>query len=276
MKEMNLFNNVKDSIVPHSVEEVMLDFLKCLSGDFTPKFILKGCMALKLHLARKEYRETRDLDLTVFNVEDWEIMLASFCVLANNKNSLGYNFKLTKRRGFEKNPNSDSATIEYYDKNGNYLNTFKIDMNVRNDGNVYMVLNKNLNINLYNIYGILTDKLNVLISKKICRRVKDLIDVYNIAIIMDFNMQELLQWLSYKGINLAEIKTLSDCYILNTSNIEEIKYPYTMYKMKENKENFEEVYTTVYNFVYDIYSNYFELYDSNEWGWNHKERSWKK
>lgn len=276
MEDMNLFSDLKSTIqIKPNIEEVMLEFLNKIYKTYADKFILKGCIALKIHLKfPNNFRGTRDLDFIVFDKDEWEDMVNNMCIIVSSNNKYKYKFQIAHRRGFSKNVNSDSIEINYYDSDNNYIDTFKIDINIKDNEYAYIVTGDDNVKNVYNIYGILTDKLNVLLSKKLCRRIKDLIDVYTIITQEDFNMKELVDWVKIKGLVITDIKKLSDIFVLNTVNISELKHAYLMYKTTMEKPDFLEIYQTIYDFTFEFYLNYLDLVQDSNLCWDSKERKW--
>lgn len=273
---MNIFadNNVNANN-QSDIEKVMWDFLKAISEDFRDKFIVKGCLALKSNLGDNVVtRGTRDIDFTITSKDVWESIVSNACTYATNNSELGIKYEVISRRGFDKNPYSDSIKIRY--NYNNNVNTFRIDMNIKSDEDKYkcnMLIGTNI-ITIYNIYGILTDKINVLISKKACRRIKDLIDIYFIIISKDFELNEINEWINIKGLNYAEIYDIGDVFVLNSSNDYLLEHAYSKYKTEAKLPKFEDMLIVVKSFISKIIDKNLLNIDSKHCHWDSNKREW--
>lgn len=236
-----------------SAEEVMLDFLDAVSDVYKNSMMLKGCMALYLHSDNKtNLRQTRDLDFNFFGLSDWEDFCKYSPTLASKFSKLNFKYEITSRRGFAKNPNGDS--IKFKATRGSTIVEFKIDMNIGNS-DFSRLTNKltSTSILVYNIYGILSDKLTVLSSKKLCRRIKDLIDVFYISSNFNPDFNTIVKSIQIKYS--AEIqKNLNPCFILDLNNYSDLEHAYNVYDMGDvAKEDFKAVYKRSLEFVSPIF-----------------------
>ena len=251
MDRSNSFlTNKPDSI---TTEEVMADFLDAISKIYSNSMLLKGCMALYIHSDLKtNLRKTRDLDFNFFYLEDWEDFCENSFLIATKFSKLKFTYAITKRRGFDKNPSGDSLKFKA-SKDGQVIE-FKIDMNI--GGNELSELNSELTrspINLYSVYGILSDKLKVLSERKLCRRIKDLIDVYYISTTMCIDFKVLVDAILFK-YKEEILGNLNPCFVLDLENYDQIKYAYDKYDIGDiKKEDFEVVYAVVVYFVSPVY-----------------------
>lgn len=284
MKGMSVFSNsnLKSNItVSLKAEDVMLDFLGGIANKYQDKLILKGCLALKAQLKDKieeELRDTRDIDFTVFNGETWEEFVAECCVLASENSQDKLRYTLEGRRGLMKNPNSDSLKISCQHPTDNSILLFEIDMNIKSDENNYIAVMQlnNFQFNIYNIFGILTDKLRVITTQKACRRIKDVIDIFYLATALDFKMEEVLLGISYKGNKFWEDLN-GVAYILDSANLADLEHAYDKYRISNTtKPNFEEVYNIVCDFCLPIFSILISNIDMQKTEWIAKKRMWVK
>ena len=258
-----------------SLEDVMYDFLDAISTVYHNSMILKGCMCLKIQLNNPNIiRSTRDLDFHFFTKDDWEDFVSNSCNIATVHSKLNIKYRLTGRRGFDKNPNSDSIKIEgvYHD----ITYDFKIDMNFVNGSEIYELNNyvTDCDININSIYGILSDKLNVLATRKVCRRVKDLLDVYYVcACKNNMILSEVFGSLQNKD-NLRTFINNNGCFILREDSYDELEHAYEKYKIVIGlKPDFNEVYNIVYDFVEPVFSRLFISY-SYDCTWSKEELKW--
>ena len=209
-----------------TLEEVIYDFLDSVN-NIKDLFVLKGCYALKYHIKDlNKFRNTKDIDFHCFSKNDWITFIESFETIASSNSKLGLKYVLVKRRGFDKNPNSDRLTINV-EKNIEVIETFTIDMNI---GGIvdFDVLDNGLRY--YSLASILADKLHVLQSIKIFRRIKDFIDIYCIATSFDFNGRYLCSTIKdrfrYTG---REFVPSNDLFYNNKENIAMMRHAYEKY-----------------------------------------------
>ena len=253
-----------------SLEIVMEDFLQGIDELVKEKFILKGCMALKRHLPinnlSMNMRQTADIDFSAVDKESWEDLVNNCAEIATLNSTLGCHYQLLSRRGFDKNPNSDSLKIKY--DNGQSSGIFKIDMNVKPGDSAFYVNMGTTSMKVYSISGILSDKLSVLLSPKLCRRIKDLIDVYYLSNSTIYLLDDLVE-----GLKDFE----SEGFILSPGNHDIIRHAYDKYKMDNvDKPRFEEVYIRVLSFIIPIYLKKFKNQNLlNVERWDFESGKWR-
>lgn len=244
--------NKKYNVNSFTIQDVIEDFLESISKSDLNCFVVKGCMALNNHFLNNKLpyaRMTQDLDLHYYSRDDWERFVEESSLIATKNSLLGLSYRLISRRGFAKNANGDSLKFEASDGNTNFI--FKVDMNF--GGNIDFV-NYNNSISFYSIPVILSDKLWVLSSQKICRRVKDLIDIYLISSNFNLNYVELCCKISNRLNESGRIINFSNLYILTESSIGDMKHAFDRYDQSVNIGlSFEELYNHVLNFVIPIY-----------------------
>lgn len=222
------------------LEDIMNDFLIGCCKLYSRNFILKGCMALKYYLNTSTFRGTSDIDFSVKDTESWEVYLAKCCDVATKNSKINAKYSLIKRRGFSKNPNSDSATFLAVVDNTEYK--FKVDMNIK-PSDLSMTRNSLKELKIFSIDGILQDKINVAVTRKLCRRIKDLIDLYYISLNSDFSLLDILKKLNFNKI--------TENYLQNPEAYKELEHAYDKYSNKGKKE-FNEVYHRVNRFIEPI------------------------
>lgn len=106
----------------------------------------------------------------------------------------------------------------------------------------------------YSKESILADKLSVLATKKVCRRMKDLIDVYFISLSYDGSFKTLISKINSRLKNTGRVLDYDNLYLMDSSNLKDMKHAFDLFKCIPplNKE-FEEVYERVVNFTFPIY-----------------------
>lgn len=243
MRSSNSFDDVV------SVEYYIKDFIDSLSTTLLRDFVIKGCMALKYSLDSVDtsFRLTRDLDIHCFNREDWDLFVENCCYVATNNSPNGITYTLLSRRGYEKNPNGDSLII---DADGT---KFNIDMNIGSDVDFYE--DEGTSIRFYSIPSILADKIYVSSKITICRRIKDLIDIYFILSEFDIeyypNCTKIADRLNLTSRDID----FSNIFIYNESNIPSLEHAFIKYTESTSLDiDFEDMMDRIIGFTIPIYS----------------------
>ena len=242
--------------------DIMTDFLIGCDKVYSNNFVLKGCMGLRQYIPKgKEIRMTQDIDFSVKDIKSWETYVDRCCEVATKNSKLGAQYSLLKRRGFAKNPNSDSIKLKAVVKNIEYI--FKVDMNIKpTDMPVTDLKIKSLPV--YSIYGMLQDKINVAVTRKICRRIKDLIDIYYITLYTDIDFQKLTK--------KSSVNEVDENYLVQKSSIQEIKHAYSKY-INEDLPDFDIAYNRVCRFIEPVYEH-IKGNDVKVKRWNKSKGSW--
>ena len=94
----------------------------------------------------------------------------------------------------------------------------------------------------YTLPNILSDKIYVLSTDRIFRRIKDLIDIYCIISFQEISIDDIYSELKKKQRRLSDFNAF-----LNRKD--EIEHAYSRFKGMDNKPDFEELYQTVYEFI---------------------------
>lgn len=157
-------------------------------------------------------------------------------------------YKLTKRRSETKGlDTSDSLQFEVYNTNNGDKVKFKIDMNIKSNSIITCEYSPILNMNTYDALTMLSDKIVVVSSEKIFRRVKDLYDLCVIVSMYNINYLDIINHLNVKHPNV-QLKNM-----LKSSNFEDIGHAYSKYQGIENKPNIEVLFNIALTFLYPIY-----------------------
>ena len=211
--------------------------------------IIKGGSALvskMLELNHFEYlRKTSDIDIHCDKKEVWEHFCSDIESILNN-NQDGYIYRLISRRADTKGfDTSDSLKFEIKYNNSSFI--FKMDMNIKSNAIIFVEYSALLNMGTYDKYTMLSDKIVVVSSKKIYRRIKDLYDICVLASLYDFELSYVYTILNKKHPNVS-----LQC-MLNPANYESIKHAYDKFQGIDNKPVFEYVYTLASIFLEPIY-----------------------
>ncbi|MCD7738861.1 MAG: nucleotidyl transferase AbiEii/AbiGii toxin family protein [Lachnospiraceae bacterium] len=93
----------------------------------------------------------------------------------------------------------------------------------------------------------LADKISVISGGKVFRRIKDLVDLYYISKVIDFEKGELLQ-------TLESSKRSLDSFDGFLHRPDELRHAYEKFRFTGNvdKPPFEEVYSTVKSYIQDV------------------------
>lgn len=237
-------------------------------SHFHNKMILKGGSVLisKLIECGREdlYRLTSDLDIHCDKKEVW----IEFCndiedIL--NKNDRGYVYRITKRRSEIKGLNdSDSLTFSLED-HGKIVK-FQMDMNIKSNTIITVDYSPLLQMNTYDAYTMLSDKIVVVSSNKIYRRIKDLYDILVLASIFDFKYSELVKHINIKHPNV-KLKNM-----IVPDNISNIEHAYNVFSGIRNKPDIRYLLNYCLIFLEPIYLGY----NQGELIWNTQQVKWLK
>lgn len=234
---------------------------------FGNKMILKGGSALISKMIENNrtefYRKTTDIDI---HCDKKEIWIDFYTNIENilNSNKLGYNYKIIKRRSLEKGlDTSDSLQFELTDRNIGQSFKFKIDMNIKSNSVISCEYSPLLQMNTYDALTMLSDKIVVVSSCKIYRRIKDLYDLCVLASMYNFKYSDVLKHLNVKhpGIKLTNM--------LVFENFNNIEHAYNMYNGIENKPDIEVLINLATCFLQPLYIGVNE-----EMIWNSRSSEW--
>lgn len=233
---------------------VLEDVIQSLSNSEYRDYIVFIGGAALLKRLDSSFRRTTDIDISVEGMDVWDHLVNDLEYILNNNTKLDIVYRIIKRRG-NKYHNTDSLRLT-----ANNEIEFKIDMNVRktllkvelSDGTI-----------TYGLGELLSDKLSVVFSKQVFRRLKDIIDLVEIADNYDFRMVDFLSLELDK--NKLDINYLHD--------VSEIQHVYKKFKGVKNPLLWEEFYAKALNFIDPIYYSIMEGYpkplywDKQKGGW---------
>jgi len=231
----------------------LVDTIKLIStSTFGDKMILKGGSVLISKMIENDrsdmYRKTSDIDIHCDKKELWIDFYKNIESILNN-NSLGYKYKMIHRRSEEKGLNtSDSLKFKLYDTNIDKEIEFKIDMNIKSNTIITYEYSQTLQMSTYDALTMLSDKIVVVSSQKIYRRIKDLYDLIVLVSLYNFEYDDILNHLGMKhqGAILENM--------LTNNNFKDINHAYSKYRGIQNKPDIMTVISIAQAFLQPIYN----------------------
>lgn len=207
----------------------------------------KGSMVLKACLIEAGYdeetRHTVDIDAN-WNSDTFPTgeQMTNSLQNALEKNNINLDVNIYRMYG-----DGRSAGFELSDKNtGEIYFTMDIDVNrPLAPTKIYEV--EEFRFRGVSPFQMIADKLSVLSTDKIFRRIKDLVDLYYISKTFDFDKTEILQTLEDSGRTLDTF----DGFLHRT---EELKHSYDKFRFVGgvNKPPFDEIYEEVKSYIREV------------------------
>ncbi len=239
-------------------EKLMYKVMKALYDSGIP-ISFKGSMVLKACLLEVGYsepiRQTVDIDANWYsdNLPTLEQMTLSLQKAIDDNN---INLEIYAKRAYG---NKKSAGFVLLDK---LTKDKKFSMDI--DVNKPFVTTQIYQIDEFRFRGIsplqmLADKIYVLSTDIIFRRVKDMIDLYYFSCVFEFDKDVLLETIHNNGRTLESF----DAFL---SRKEELKYAYGKFRVKGSgyKPPFNEIYESVYEYTKCFFSEELELVEEQE------------
>ncbi len=231
-----------------ATEKIMYDVMRALYESGIP-ISFKGSMVLKAYLLEAGYmeetRHTVDIDANWYSSTppSAEQMIESFQSAMTAK-KLKINVGIYRMYG-----EGRSAGFELKDStSGEVLCTMDVDVN-----------DLFLPTKLYEINGLcfrgvvpvqmISDKLSVISSGKVLRRIKDVVDMYYISKVIILDYCAVTEALNNSSKRLGDFSTFLHCK-------EELSHAYEKFRFSGdvNKPSFEDVYQEVKGFIKDFFT----------------------
>ena len=239
-------NNLDD------IYKYLVDTANLISQSrFSDKMILKGGSVLISKMIENNrldlYRKTTDLDMHCDKREVWIDFYTNIESILNS-NKLGYVYKIidrrSQRKGFDK---SDSIKFSLSDTNFDKAIEFKIDMNINSNAIITCDYSPILNMTTYDALTMLSDKITVVSSQKIYRRIKDLYDLCILVSLYDFTYYDVIEHIRKKhsGVKLEDM-IISD-------NFSSLEHAFSKYEGISNKPNIMTIIALAKTFLQPIY-----------------------
>lgn len=227
-------------------ERIMYEVMMAIYNSGIP-MNFKGSMVLKACLAEAGYsedtRHTTDIDGNWYSdvLPSGEQMVESL-QKALTRNNIDLNVSIYRMYG-----EGRSAGFELSDNStGEILFSMDIDVN-----------RPVASTKIYEIEGIrflgvspsqmISDKVSVLSTDKVFRRIKDVVDLYYISKVFTFNKADIVQTLKDTGRSL-------DSFNGFLHRTDDLRHSYDKFRFAGdiNKPSFDDVYLTVKEFIRDI------------------------
>lgn len=237
-------------------------------SQYARYFALKGgvVLASKIYEAGRMdfFRRTVDIDVHCCSQDAWNAFCRD-CITLFNANPDGLVYKLIQRRANVKPiDNSDSLKFEVTLPNGRVV-PFKMDMNIKSNSIVELSFSHTLNMQTYTALTSLSDKIVVVSSQKIYRRVKDLYDLCVLISLFDFKSVDIANMLRKKH-NLAFSDLIN---MLTADNMSTLDHAYSRYSGIHNKPPLDTLVSMAKQFLEPLYCGV-----SGANVWRHTECFW--
>ena len=224
-------------------EKIMYGVMKALYDSGIP-ISFKGSMVLKACLMEAGFsddmRHTVDIDANWYSdVAPSADQLVDSLQKALDQNDIPLDVKIYRMYG-----EGRSAGFELKDKtSGEIIFTMDLDVN-----------RPEVPTRIYEVEGVrfrgvspkqmMADKVSVISTNKVFRRIKDVVDMYYISQVFEFDEREVLQLLENSGRKLSDFSGFSN-------RIDDLRHSYEKFRFTGdvNKPSFEEVYDKVRLFI---------------------------
>lgn len=224
-------------------EKIMYGVMKALYDSGIP-ISFKGSMVLKACLMEAGFsddtRHTVDIDANWYSdVDPSADQLVDSLQKALDQNDIPLDVKIYRMYG-----EGRSAGFELKDKtSGEIIFTMDLDVN-----------RPEVPTRIYEVEGVcfrgvspkqmMADKVSVISTNKVFRRIKDVVDMYYISQVFEFDEREVLQLLENSGRKLADFSGF-------INRIDDLRHSYEKFRFTGdvNKPSFEEVYDKVRLFI---------------------------
>lgn len=243
----------------NDIELFMYRVIQSISSMGAP-VVFKGALVLKLlqmQTGNKSglIRETKDID------GDWVSGKPSTeylrQVVETAVKRAGYND--VRVETFREWGERRAAGFNFYDRNNTKLCSMDLSVKENIYNTVYCGIN-NCTFNGQIIQKTISDKVSVVTSRKVLRRIKDLIDIYILSFIYCGSYNDIIRVMKATDRSVGK----ADTFRYHT---DEMKHAYSKYRNKASVLPFEDVYIRVLMFV-DPFIRFSGEYASNDIYWN--------
>lgn len=218
MEKTNIFGSPVDAV---TIFDILEDMVRTIaSSKYGKKFVIIGGYSLMCRLG-ESFRRTSDIDLNITEDSAWLEFIHEADTLLSANSKLGLQYKIIKHKGTVLQNGCDSATFSVG------LFTVKIDMNIRATLNEITLSSLDHSVEFISCseFEVFKDKLTVVCSNKVFRRIKDLVDIYALSSRNNYSYSVLRDSLLAIGLNpeslelsaLLEVDKLRHAFTVNTS-----------------------------------------------------------
>ena len=207
------------------------------------------------------FRKTTDIAIHCDKKSLWEEFCENVVVLLN-ENDRHYRYELISRRADTKGfQSSDSLKFKLYDND--IVFDFRMDMNIKSNSIIFVEYSTKLNMNTYDSYTtMLSDKISVISSEKIFRRIKDLYDLHVLLIMYNFELNKIWEIMAKKHKD-AELVNM-----LTYEEYDKLNHAYERFRGIDNKPDFSYIFAIAELFLTPVYNEDRDLL------WDREAQSW--
>ena len=249
MDEFKLSTSFIDEIKEVDTNEILKEIGYTLQSKYDDLIFKGGFILVNSTLRNSEFsRKTTDIDIDIYELTTWEKIIDTLEKELNNNTKLNLHYKIEKIRGFTKNSNGDSIVLRVCDNGGANDLRVKIDMNltkIKCDLKQHMI--DNFKLMGYSEELMLADKISVILSPKIFRRIKDLYDLYVLTEVRDYQYSNLMKQMSSRW---TETKPQLDRTFI--FEVEKLNHAYNKFEGIANKPSFPIIYDRAIDFIIPI------------------------
>lgn len=199
--------------------------------------VFKGAMLLNNILANDNpsniYRKTFDIDGNWIGDNPDINEIRNYIQKAVNNINSDYHVSIVR----EFTERRSAGFKIYVDNNGKQDTIASIDISVKkvNQTVDYYSYINNITFKGVSLDKMITDKIATISTRQIYRRTKDLIDLYVLSFLTEFNYDEVFRILEFDNRELGDFEHFKN-------NIEHVEHAYSKLENISNKPSFEEVY----------------------------------
>lgn len=225
-------------------QEIMMYKLMSAIYNSALPVSFKGSMVLKAFLTesgfKEEIRHTVDIDCEWYiknNITDDTILLMLQDII--HKNNISLEVKLFRKHGINR-----SAGFDLIDSISKEI-LFSMDIDIKNNRKK----DRFYEIGGFKFKGVtplqmISDKICVISSNKIFRRIKDLIDLYYFSSFFEYDYVDVKETIKISNKTLGDFNDL-------LNNYDELKHSYDKFRIAgiSNKPDFSIVYKSVIDYI---------------------------
>ena len=211
------------------------------------RLVLKGGSVLIADLYVKN-RLISDIDIHCSSRELWLHFCADVENILNN-NDRGYVYKVVRHRNAGVSDFTSDTLVFVINDRGHEVK-MKMDMNIKSNSMISVAYSPILNMNTYDAYTMMADKIVAVSARALFRRVKDLYDIFVLCSMYNFSYIELLKHIQVKHPTANIVNMLVD------TNFSQLYHAYDKYDGIRNKPDFRGILSVCMDFLSVFYNSY--------------------